>query len=75
MIEDILLHLRWHPRRLNEDFIIKLQIFSEVNHGCCCVRAKDFHVKQMTAIHCFFNVRSPKIASKMAFKIYKCIYS
>ena len=75
MIKDLLLHLRWHPRRLNEDFIIKLQIFSEFNHICCCVRAKEFYVKQMAAIHCFFTVRSPKMASKTAFKIYKCIYS
>ena len=75
VIKYILLHLRWHPRRLNEDFIIKLQILSEFNHICCCVRAKDFHVKQMADNHCFFTVRSPKMALKMAFGIYKCIYS
>ena len=75
MIKDILLHLRWHPRWLNEDFIIKLQIFSEFIHFGCCVRVKNFHVKQMAAIQCFFTVRSPKMASKMAFKIYKCMYS
>ena len=75
MIKDILLHLRWHPRRLNKYFIIKLQILSEFNHICCCVRAKDFHVKQMAANHCFFTVRSPKMALKMAFLRCVSIYA
>ena len=70
MLKDILLHLRWHPRWLNEDFIIEFQYFLISIVVVAVLRLRTFMLDKLLLyiqIVAFFNSSATKMASKMAF--------